>query len=160
PDLRDPLGDRIRVALLLVGVFEIIFGHSVGVDSRRHVVVAIVAKHTHDFGRERLVEYRDDFFTVREVTLRHRAILNMLASAAPDLLDVRQRRPFLDGRFTALPARPSLLGGPGRAGSPAASLLSTFRLSPLLSHVDSPSALRSAWRRALQERGPRKVDLR
>jgi len=46
--------------LLLVGVLEELLGHSLRVDARGHVVVALVAEHTDELGGERLVEKTQD----------------------------------------------------------------------------------------------------
>jgi hypothetical protein len=50
------LRDLIGVSLFLLGVFKKLLRNRLRVDAFRHVVVALVPEHTHNFGSERLVE--------------------------------------------------------------------------------------------------------
>ena len=55
-ELHDALRDQVGVRLLLAGVLEELVGDGLGVDARRHEVVALVAQDADDLGRERLVQ--------------------------------------------------------------------------------------------------------
>ena len=67
-----------------------------GVDAGRHEVVALVAQHAHDLGRERLVEQcRTPCLSRPAVAGRHRAVLDVLPRALADRLDVGQEAHFL-----------------------------------------------------------------
>ena len=54
-ELRDPLRDPVRVALLLVGVLQELLSDRLGVDALRHEIVALVSEHAHDLRRQGLV---------------------------------------------------------------------------------------------------------
>ena len=90
-ELHDPLGDEIGVALLLVGVLEELSGHRLGVDARRHVVVALVTQDAHELRRERFVEQAQDGLAVRAIAFGDRAFLHMAAGPSTKLLDIRER---------------------------------------------------------------------
>ena len=92
-ELRDPLGDLVRVPLLLVRVLEELVGHGLGVNARGHEVVALVAQHADDLGRQRLVENAHDRVAVRPIALGDRALLDVPARPRPKLLDIRQEWP-------------------------------------------------------------------
>ena len=55
-ELRDPLGDPVRVLLLGARVLEKLVSDGARVNPGGHVVVALVAQDAHDLGRERLVQ--------------------------------------------------------------------------------------------------------
>ena len=52
-------GDLVGVRLLLVRVLEELGRDALRVDARRHEVVALVAQHADDLGRQRLVQDLD-----------------------------------------------------------------------------------------------------
>ena len=88
PELHDAGGDLVGVPLLLVRVLEELRGHGLGVDPLGHEVVALVAQHADDLGGQRLVEQLHHRLAVRLVALGHRAVLDVLARALAERLDV------------------------------------------------------------------------
>jgi hypothetical protein len=63
-ELDDAGGELVGVALLLDGVLQELGGGGVGVHARGHVVVALVAEHAHELGRQGLVEQAEDRLAV------------------------------------------------------------------------------------------------
>ena len=84
-------------------VLEELGRHALGVDALRHEVVALVAQHADDLGRERLVEQPHHRLAVGAVAGRHRALLDVLAGAAAQFLDVGQERLRGRAHFVVLP---------------------------------------------------------
>src|SRR5262245_13992937 len=95
-ELRDPLGEPVRVDLLLVGVLEEFVHDCAGVDARRHVEVPLVAQDAYDLGRQGLVEDAQHRLAVRAVAIGHGAVLHVLTGPAAQLLDVADERFRLD----------------------------------------------------------------
>ena len=74
--------------LLFMSVFEKLFRHRLSMDPAGHVVMPLVAEHADEFRRQCLIQYSNYGLTIRPVTLCDRAILDMLASSAPNCLKV------------------------------------------------------------------------
>src|SRR5262245_221023 len=95
-ELSDPLGEPVRVDLLLIGVLEEFVHDRAGVDARRHVVVPLVAQDAYDLGRQRLVEDAQHRLAVCAVAVGHGTLLHVLTGPPAQLLDVAEERLRLD----------------------------------------------------------------
>ncbi len=78
--------------LLLGGVLEELLGNRLGVDACRHEVVVLVAKDTHDLGRECFVQNGDDPFTIGAVGRGDRPGPHLLARIRSNLFDIEEKR--------------------------------------------------------------------
>lgn len=88
--LDDALGQFVGVLLLLLGVFQELRGHRLGVQARDRVVVPLVAQGADDLGGEGLVEDEEHALQVRAVGVGDRALLDLPAGPLADGLDVGQ----------------------------------------------------------------------
>jgi hypothetical protein len=77
--------------LLFVGMLQELGLDRFRVDSPRHEVMTLVAKHANDFSREHVVEHCHHLLAVSLVTVGHRAGLHVLARPFPDLFQVRNK---------------------------------------------------------------------
>ena len=102
--LHDANRDLVGMALLLVRVLQELLRDRLGMDAVRHEIVAFVAEHADDLGREGLVQDPHDDLGVGAVALGNGAALDVLARAAADRLDVGQKRLLLLVRLPLLHA--------------------------------------------------------
>ena len=89
-ELDDPSGGHVGMHLLLVRVLEELLGDGTGVDALGGEVVALVAQHAHQLGGEDLVQDRDHPLAVGGVGVGDRSLLDLLARATAERLDVGQ----------------------------------------------------------------------
>src|SRR5471030_110998 len=91
-ELGDALRDHVGVLLLFAGVLRELVGHRLRVDARGHVVMALVAQHADDLGRQRVVQQLDGGVDVAAVGLGDGTLLDVFARPALDLFDVGEER--------------------------------------------------------------------
>ncbi|MCY1540815.1 hypothetical protein D9M68_764760 [compost metagenome] len=91
-ELDDALGDLVGVALLFIGVGQEFFGHALRVRPLRHEVVAAIAQHADDFRGQRVVEQLQHRLAVRRIARGHGTLVDVLAGALAQGLDVGEER--------------------------------------------------------------------
>jgi hypothetical protein len=87
--LHDALGQTVGVVGFLDGVFEEFVSGDIGFQAVGHEVVALVAQHADQFGRQRFIEQTQHFFAVGAVAFGHCAVFDMLPSALAQGLNIR-----------------------------------------------------------------------
>ena len=90
-ELGDPLGDPARVLVFLLRVLTELGARRFRMPALRHVVVALVAQHADELGRERFVQELDHGAAIGAVIRGDRAALDLLARTLPNRLHVGQR---------------------------------------------------------------------
>jgi hypothetical protein len=89
--LHDALCNLIRVNLFVLCVLEKLLGDALGMDPGRHKVMALVPENAHDLRGKGVVQDADDDIAVGSVSLRHRAVFDVLAGSLPQSPDVCQK---------------------------------------------------------------------
>src|SRR2546429_2357613 len=89
-ELDDALRNTVGVFLLLAGVLEKLRGDRSRMNASRHEVMALVAQHANDLGRQRGVEDLDRRFGVAAVAIGHSAAGDVLPRPLAQRLDVGQ----------------------------------------------------------------------
>ena len=87
------------MALLLVRVREEFRGDALRMDALRHEVVAPVAQHADQLGGERVVELLEHRLAVGAVAGGHRALVEVLAGALAQGLNVGQKAGLVHGNL-------------------------------------------------------------
>src|SRR5262249_53766949 len=92
PELIDALGEEVEVLLFFLRVLSELFLHGFAGESGRADGVELVAEDAHDLRRDRVVQEGDGVLHLAPVVPGDGAFAQMLASPAPNLLDVREKR--------------------------------------------------------------------
>src|ERR1700761_1151660 len=100
-ELGDALGNAVGMTLLLVGVFQELRGHALGMNALGHVVVIFVAQYANDLGRQRLIQYLDHRLAVGAIAVGDRSLVDVRASTLANGLDIGKKR-FLGGHTCLL----------------------------------------------------------
>ena len=89
-ELPNALGDSVRVLLLFLSMLAELRRHGSRMNTRGHEVMKLVAQHTHELGRQRLVQNADSLLPVEPVVFGHRTVFDLLARPGSDLFNVFQ----------------------------------------------------------------------
>src|SRR5574341_772706 len=89
-ELPDALGNSVCVLLFFAGMFEELRSYGGRMNARGHEVMKLVAQHTDEFCRQRLVQNAYGLCTIQPVVFGHRAVFDLLARPGSNLLDIFQ----------------------------------------------------------------------
>src|SRR5207247_7814566 len=93
-ELIDPLGEQIQMLLFLLRVLSELFLDRLARKTGRADGVELVAEDADDLRGDRVVQQGDRVLHLAPVVLRDGTFAQMLASPAPNLLDIRKKSPW------------------------------------------------------------------